>query len=355
MTAHRYERVRLGAIGFELAPVVVTSAEIEQQLSPLYDALALPRGQLVHLTGIEERRFWEPGTRLADGAAAAARRALERAEFPAERLGALIYGGVCREGYEPATATAVAARIGLCLDATVYDLSNACLGVMNGILEVANQIELGQIEAGLVVSAESAREIVEQTIAQLNIDPAMDRFIPALATLTGGSGAVAVLLVRDDALPHANRLPRLRGGVATTAPEHHDLCRWGVHPDPEGRPGVRIERMTTDSVSVLRHGVTLGTETWRRFLTAMGWTKEEVGHTICHQVGAAHRDGILGAIGIPPARDFVTYPFLGNIGTVSLPITAAIAEERRVLRAGENVAFLGIGSGLVCLMLGWEW
>ena len=36
-------------------------------------------------------------------------------------------------------------------------------------------------------------------------------------------------------------------------------------------------------------------------------------------------------------------------------ITAAIAEQRGFLQSGQRVAFLGIGSGLNCLMLGLEW
>ena len=73
---------------------------------------------------------------------------------------------------------------------------------------------------------------------------------------------------------------------------------------------------------------------------------------ICHQVGAGHRDAVLKALGIPPEKDFSTFEFLGNIGTVSLPLTAALAEEREFLRPGDRVGFLGIGSGLNCLMLG---
>ncbi|MFZ1984126.1 MAG: hypothetical protein WAU91_06915 [Desulfatitalea sp.] len=46
---------------------------------------------------------------------------------------------------------------------------------------------------------------------------------------------------------------------------------------------------------------------------------------------------------------------MGNIGTVSLPMTAAIADERQFLQPGDPVGFLGIGSGLNCLMLGIEW
>ncbi len=60
-------------------------------------------------------------------------------------------------------------------------------------------------------------------------------------------------------------------------------------------------------------------------------------------------------IGISEEKDFSTYPFLGNMGTVSLPMTAAIAEERGFLMEGDNVAFLGIGSGLNCMILGLEW
>jgi 3-oxoacyl-[acyl-carrier-protein] synthase-3 len=58
---------------------------------------------------------------------------------------------------------------------------------------------------------------------------------------------------------------------------------------------------------------------------------------------------------MPPERDFTTFRYLGNIGTVSLPITAAIAEERGFLAPGDLVGLLGIGSGLNCLMLGVNW
>ena len=60
-------------------------------------------------------------------------------------------------------------------------------------------------------------------------------------------------------------------------------------------------------------------------------------------------------LGIAREKEYSTYEFLGNMGTVSLPLTAALAEERDFLRPGDRVGFLGIGSGLNCLMLGVEW
>src|SRR6516162_4955355 len=98
-----YSKVYLEAIGYEIAPVVVSSVELESRLGPVYDALHLGPGQLEALTGIAERRWWEEGYRLSDGAVAAARRALEASSVTADQLGCLIYGGVCREYFEPAT------------------------------------------------------------------------------------------------------------------------------------------------------------------------------------------------------------------------------------------------------------
>ncbi|MEE8424183.1 MAG: 3-oxoacyl-ACP synthase III, partial [Elusimicrobiota bacterium] len=155
----KYSKVYLDSIGYDLGTVVVSTAELEGRLKPVYDALHIPEGQLESLTGIRERRWWEEGAALSDGAAEAARKALETSGVSPRDIGALIYAGVCREQFEPATACRVAHEIGIGRSTAVYDLSNACLGVLNGILDIANRIELGQIRAGMVVSCESAREI----------------------------------------------------------------------------------------------------------------------------------------------------------------------------------------------------
>src|ERR1700722_10038140 len=123
----RYSRVYLDAIGYELPPVVVTTHELEARLRPVYQALHLPEGQLEALTGIVERRWWEPGYPPSDGAARAAHKALEMSNVRPEDVEVLIYAAVCREHFEPATACRVAAKLGL-QPHTVYDLSNACLG-----------------------------------------------------------------------------------------------------------------------------------------------------------------------------------------------------------------------------------
>jgi len=346
----KYSKVTIEAFGYQLAPVVVSTSDLEARLEPLYRELRIAPGQLQALTGIRERRWWEPGYPLSQGAIAAGKKALDASGVAAGQIGALIYAGVCREQFEPATACRVADGLGIGGQTAIFDLSNACLGVLNGILDLANRIELGQIRAGMVVSCESAREINEIMIARMLKERRMEHFAASLATLTGGSGAVAIVLTDGSFSGSARR--RLLGGVTLAAPEHHKLCLWGVAPD--GRGGYE-QVMSTDGVNVMNHGVELGRRTWNAFLPHLGWRAEDVDQVICHQVGSAHQNAILKTLGIPDDRDFTTYEYLGNIGTVSLPLTAALAAERDILLSGDRVALLGIGSGLNCLMLGVEW
>ena len=345
-----YSKVFVESIGYELAPIVVSSEELEERLETVYSALHLPQGQLEALTGIAERRWWEEGYSVAYGAAEAGAKALSKTGIDAKDIGALIYAGVNREAFEPATACHVAAKLGVRDNAAVYDISNACLGMLNGMVDIANRIELGQIRAGLVVACETAREINDVMIARMNAKPEIDFFVKSLATLTGGSGAAAVLLT--DGSFNGHERTALLGGATESAPEHFGLCTWGLE---IGSNGEASQYMSTDAVSVLNFGVALGERTWVRFRDELGWSVHDIDRVICHQVGSANRDTILKTIGIAVERDFSTYPYLGNMGTVSLPITAALAQERGFLRRGDRVGFLGIGSGLNCIMLGLRW
>ena len=345
----RYSKVYLDSFGYELPPHVVTSADLETRLEPVYEALHFQRGQLEAITGIRERRFWDPDFKMHVGAIKAGQKALDASNITQADIGMLIYAGVCRDNLEPATACAVAHGLGLRADIQIYDVSNACLGVLNGMVQVANAIQLGQVRAGMIVSCESARQIIDITIGRLLETKDMEVFKKTIATLTGGSGAVAVILT-DQSLSDAGH--QILGGTARSAAEHHQLCVWG--PDT-GIPASGLHKMETDSVGVLQNGVVLGINTFKAFRQELSWPNDKPDKIICHQVGATHQRNILDAIGIDRSNDFTTFKFLGNIGTVSLPITAAIASEREFLGPGDLVGFLGIGSGLNCLMLGLEW
>ncbi len=349
----RYTRVHMDAIGYELAPRVVTSKEIETRLKPFYDKVGFSPGQLEALTGIRERRFWDIEHTLSEGCAKASQKAIETAGILPGQVETLVYCGVGKDGFEPATACHIAANLNINPNAQIFDISNACLGVMTGMVQVANEIELGHIKAGLVVSSETARQIVDATILEINQAMDIEFFKNTIATMTGGSGAVAVLLTDGTIGGSGCGRHRVKGGVVKQASRFHDLCRWGFK--DSGMPTDSTVIMRTDAVGVLEHGLELARDTFKAFKNELGLSIDQPDKYICHQVGSAHREMFHKAFDIDPAKDFSTYPYLGNMGTVSLPMTAAIAQERGFLGTGDYVGFLGIGSGLNCLMIGVKW
>jgi 3-oxoacyl-[acyl-carrier-protein] synthase III len=339
-----FQNVCLESLGYVLPEEVVSSDELERRLAPAYDRLRLPPGRLELMTGIRERRFFPPGVSLGRISAESGRRALAAAGLPPEHVGALIHGSVCRDFLEPATACTSHHELGLPPECLVFDASNACLGILTGMLQVANMIELGQIRAGLVVGTECARSVVENTISRLNADESIDRRAVKqfFATLTLGSASVAVLLCDRELSRTQNRL---MGAVMRAHTHSHALCQ------SDGLESF----MRTDSEQLLHAGVAAAGETLPAFLDQLQWSRDDIGRTICHQVGIAHRRLMFEALALDEALDFPTFSTLGNTGAVALPITLAVAAEVGAIAREQNVALLGIGSGINCQMLGVRW
>jgi 3-oxoacyl-[acyl-carrier-protein] synthase-3 len=347
----RYEKVCLEAFGYTLPDEVVSSAEIERRLEPLYSRLRLPEGRLELITGIRERRFWKPGTVPSEMSVESAEKAIQNAGIDRREIGALVHASVCRDHLEPATACSVHHRLGLRDECQVYDVSNACLGLLNGTVQIANMIELGQIRAGLVVGTESSRSLVETTIDTLNGDTSLSRsdIKPALASLTIGSGSCAIV-VTDRRLSSTGN--RILGGVAHARTDYHNLCQSGH--DEAGGDQMR-PLMSTDSEKLMAEGIAAGVATFEAFLQEMNWTRDDIDNTFCHQVGTTHRKLMLESLRVDPAADFPTVEFLGNTGSVALPLGMALGIEEGRLSKDRHVAMLGIGSGINCLMLGVHW
>jgi 3-oxoacyl-[acyl-carrier-protein] synthase-3 len=346
----KYQRVCLESVGYVLPGEVVTSVEIEQRIADVYERLRLPEGRLELMTGIRERRLWSRGATIFEPSARSARLALEAASLDAQHVGALVHGSVCRDRLEPATACSVHHAAGLPPQCVVYDTSNACLGIVNGMLQIANMIELGQVRAGIAVGTENSRGLLETTIEYLKSDRSLTRqsIKPAFASLTIGSASIAVLLVERSLSKTGNTLV---GGAARAESRYHALCQSG-----SDAAGANMQPlMDTDSEQLLRSGVETGAQTFEEFLQLTGWSRDTIARTICHQVGTAHRRATLDALRLPADNDFVTYPVLGNTGSAALPMTLALAAEQGFLRAADRVALLGIGSGINCVMLAVDW
>jgi acyl-CoA:acyl-CoA alkyltransferase len=346
----RYRHVCIEAVCHVLPPEVVASAEIEARLRPVYERLGLPEGRLELMTGIRERRFFPRGTRPGQVSAEVAARAIDVSRIDRSHFGGLVHGSVCRDQLEPATASHVHHAAGLPQSAFVLDVSNACLGLLNGMVLLADMIELGQIRAGVAVGTEDGRALVEGTIQSLLANESLTRqdVKQDFASLTIGSGSAAIVLCNRDLSRHGHRM---LGGAFRAETASHELCTGG---DSGKHPGDAL-RMQTDSEALLHAGIALAATTWEDTKRALGWSNGDVSKAFTHQVGRAHRKLLFETLGLDPTIDFPTVETLGNTGAVALPTAWSIGIEQSRIAAGDRVALLGIGSGLNALMLGLEW
>ena len=304
------------------------------------------------MTGIRERRFFPPGTRPSEISAITGQKAIDDAGIASGQIGALVHGSVCRDVLEPASACMVHRRLNLSEECLIYDVSNACLGLLTGMILVANMIELGQIECGLVVGTEDGRTLVENTVRYLNDATNLSRndIKPAIASLTIGSGSAAILLCNERL---SRRRHQLVGGIAHANTRQCELCQGG-HEQVEGAAQTLLMETDSGSIAAGRRSSSQGSMA-ARFLAATGWRGNEINRTFCHQVGKAHRKLLLDELQLQPEIDFGTFEFLGNTGSAALPITAALGIERGLITAGDRIGLLGIGSGINVVMLGVQW
>lgn len=346
-----FSQTNLVTIGSHLPDTIVSSREIEEQLAPVYQGLRLPEGRLELMTGIKERRVWPRGTRPSDLATRAARNAFEKTKIKPQEIDLLIFASVCRDFLEPSSASVVHHNLGLSSKAMIFDLSNACLGVINAMTVAAEMIERGSIKNALIVSGENGGPLLEETIEQLNLkyqkgELTRKNIKKYIANLTIGSTATAVILSSDS---HHPSLAQMKHAVVRTDSSANVLCQGDGSPDSL--------MMETDSEALMVKGVALAKETWAAFKETSGWSESDLNWVLTHQVGKAHEELTLKTLSCSEVPTFRTYPYLGNTGSSALPVTLEqlLNNPTNGPKNGDLVALMGIGSGLTSIILGLCW
>jgi 3-oxoacyl-[acyl-carrier-protein] synthase-3 len=289
------------------------------------------------LAGIAERRWWPHDVSFADAAAMAGAKALADAGIDPAAVGLLINTSVCRDHLEPSGAVDIHNQLGLSTACVNFDLSNACLGFVNGMQLAGMMIDSGQIDYALIVDGEGSRRTQEATIARLQRDDATkEDVLENFATLTLGSGGAAMVLGRASQHPEGHRFI---GGVGRAATQHNQLCVGD------------LDAMRTDSRGLLEAGVELAVDTWRDAAEHFDWTNLDA--YVIHQVSKVHTAAITSSLSIDADRTPVIFPTRGNVGPASIPFTLALHSDD--FETGDRVGCMGIGSGLNAAVIEIAW
>lgn len=335
----QYKNVSIMSLAHIDAPHRVTSSEMSAQMGETLQRLGMRQDLLETASGITARRYWDKGMQPSEAAALAAEKALIEAGIDRARIGIIVNTSVCRDYIEPSTACLVHNRLGLSPDCLNFDLGNACLAFLSGMQVVSNMIERGQIDYGLIVDGETARFVQESTIARLRRPETTEQdFRDQFATLTLGSGAVAMVMARADLAPEGHRFA---GVVNRAATQHSGLCRG------------QVDHMVTDAKALLVAGLELAAQTFEQAKATFGWIKDgidQIDEYVLHQVSGTHTTSLAHVLKLETRKIMTIFPEFGNIGPAAVPIVLSKAAESGRINKGSRVALMGIGSGLNCSM-----
>jgi acyl-CoA:acyl-CoA alkyltransferase len=337
-TTHRFTNTAVLAVQTADAAQVVTSDAFDEALADTYRRVGLRPGLLERLAGIRERRWWTDGVTFLDGAAMAGAKAISESGVDPADIGLMVNTSVSRRYLEPSTAVAVHHALGLPRSCQNFDVTNACLGFVNGMELAAAMIDSGMVRYALIVNGEDSRPVQERTIDRLNGAGTVSHdVLSQFATLTLGSGAAAMVLGRADLHPGGHRLV---GSASRAGTEHHELCVGDN------------DRMRTDLKGLLDAGLSLSADLWADAAAEFDWSRG-MSRYIVHQVSKVHTQAMCDRFSIDPALVPTTFPTRGNLGPASVPFT--LADRQDSLADGDRVLLMGIGSGLnaSCLEIAW--
>jgi 3-oxoacyl-[acyl-carrier-protein] synthase-3 len=283
---------------------------------------------LQQVAGIQDRRWWPEGVTYSECAAQAGAKAIEAAGISPDQIGLLIDTSVSRARLEPSSAVFVHNQLDLPSSCLNFDLSNACLGFVNGMQLAGTMIDAGHIDYALIVDAEGSRLLQQRTIERLQgPDTTVADVLSEFAALTLGSGAAGMVLGRSDRHPDGHRFVNV---VSRAATEHHDLCLGDM------------DRMITDSRAMLLAGLEVAEIAMKEALLEFDWL--DLQHYIVHQVSTVHCDMLVQRLGLDPSRVPITFPTMGNMGPAAIPITLALHQDNIVV--GDRILMMGMGSGI---------
>jgi 3-oxoacyl-[acyl-carrier-protein] synthase-3 len=256
---------------------------------------------------------------------------IDKSNIEAEEIDTIIYCAVCRMYAEPATAAVLQKRLGI-QSAMSFDVSDACLSFLNGLILADSLIQTGRSQLVLVAGAEKAGSKV--LINSLNSILHGNNGIECLASLTLGDGSVAALVGSSDYMETAKL--KLKAFSRTTIAKYSEICTL-VNDDS---PMVANPKEIIDGC--LRHLPQMIYD----LLHDINWSLDDIAMVVPHQPSIRFIEKTMNKINFPMDKVALTLEKFGNMASVSMPFTLASVLRSNAIKSADKVLILGVGSGL---------
>jgi 3-oxoacyl-[acyl-carrier-protein] synthase III len=246
----------------------------------------------------------------------------------------LIYGGIARDVFEPATAAEVAGRLGA-KPLHAFDVTCACAGLIEALHVVAGYFALhDELQTALVCAGELTDERLSYDIQSL------DDMAVRVAGLTIGNAAAALLVTREP-LPAGSA--RLVGFQHKTLSEHYALCRAPI----DGH-------FTSHSKELFALAVHVPPEV-RRLVADAGWSTEDVDHYAFHQPSEAVLERVLTDLDARPQACVHTHSLFGNTASTAWALALDYRLRSGTVRSGDKIVVGSAAAGFTIVSAAAVW
>ncbi|MBN2343496.1 MAG: hypothetical protein JXX29_04850 [Deltaproteobacteria bacterium] len=277
---------------------------------------------------------FNPESRVAAYAAKAAANCLERNSTALDDVDLVIFGGVAREYFEPATAMEVCANLGI-TQTHAFDVTSACVGHLEAVQVACAYLNMhDDYETALVCTAELSREFLSfdiQTLTDLQYKA---------AGLTIGNAAACFLVSKN---PWSNGCVRVVSTDTHSLPNHWSLCQVPIHGT--------FSSSSTELMKLHKYIAPRLMEVLKK----LGWDPNEVAHYLFHQPSEFMTRKVLSKIGAELDRGVYTHHLYGNNASATIGVVFDYLLSQREPQKDEKLMLGSAASGFTMATVAGIW
>jgi 3-oxoacyl-[acyl-carrier-protein] synthase-3 len=297
-------RAKIIGTGMYVPDLVVTNDDLAKRMDTTDEWIR-------QRTGIEERRYIDPGQLPADLACAATKHALEAAQLGPEDIDCIVLTTLSSQADFPGTSFFLQDELGLS-ETPCFDVRAQCSGFLYGLAVANGFIRSGMYRRVLVVGCEVHSTGIDisdagRDVAVIFGDGAGAALLEATEGEDDDSGLLEIRLHAQGKYAKKLWIEAPGSGLTPTRMTHEMLDERRHFPHMEGR-------------FVFKHAVKRMPEVLLETLNAASLKLDEVDLFLFHQANLRINEFVMEQLGIPAERCDNNIQRYGNCSSASIPI-----------------------------------
>lgn len=312
---------------------------IEENLSLPIFADKSEAEKVIASTGIERKRVVKPGTTASDLSFQAIQSLLDKMEWEANSIDALIYVCTSRDYIAPITSAILQDRLGFRNDCYCLDLPLGCSGWVYGMSNLSSILSHGQLKRGLLVCAETN---------SLNRSP-KDKTVKPLF----GDAATVTALEYDESFEKPIQFNFGVDGSGYKAVwtefggTRNPITLESIE-EKEVEPGIirKGTDMVVNGMDVFSFAIKVPPRSLLEFVEHFEIDTDKVDYLFLHQANKFIDDRIRKKLKMPEEKVPFCLQDYGNTNSASIPLAMVVCKAKELQNGSFDCLGCGFGVGL---------